>query len=224
MKNIFDTCLPFMIMACLASCNGAVQNKSSSTRPAKERVGGPCEAGNCELMYYGMPTTIDAIDTSAGWYEAGQKLIVSGTVYKADGKTPAPDVMLYYHHTDSKGYYSPTADKPENQTRHGHIRGWVKTGNDGHYTIYSIRPAPYPNRSAPAHIHWLIKEPEIDNEYWADDLVFADDSLLLPFLQKNKPENRCGSGVVHVIVKDSVQTAMHDFVLGLNIPGYTKNK
>ncbi|HMO60681.1 MAG TPA: hypothetical protein PKC39_04730 [Ferruginibacter sp.] len=220
MKNISTILILFLPAVFFAACHGTEQHKSSNNISAAKRVGGPCEAGYCELMYYGMPANIDAIDTSAGWHEAGQKLLITGAVYQPDGKTPAPNVVLYYHHTDNEGYYSPLPNKPESQTRHGHIRGWVKTGNDGRYSIYSIRPAPYPNRSEPAHIHWLIKEPGINNEYWADDLVFDDDSLLLPYIQKNKPENRCGSGIVKVTFKDSLQTVVYNLTLGLNIPGY----
>lgn len=197
-------------------CTG--QNRNHDQKP--KRVGGECEEGYCELMYLGMPDNIHSVDTSAGWYEEGRKLVISGTVFNRDGITPAPDVIVYYHHTDNNGYYSPRSDKPENQTRHGHIRGWVKTGKDGKYTLYTIRPAPYPNTDIPAHIHILIKEPDIGNEYWTDDLVFEDDQLLQPYLKKHNPENRCGSGILQVVQKDSLQYAEHHFVLGLNIPDY----
>lgn len=212
-----------IIVLCLlvASCNG--QTKPSHTKNT-ERVGGECEEGYCELMYLGMPKEINSIDTSAGWYEKGQKLMVTGTVYQLDGKTPAPNVVVYYHHTDNNGYYSKRNDKPENQTRHGHIRGWLKTDKDGKYTLYTIRPAPYPDASEPAHIHWLIKEPDVKNEYWTDDLVFDDDKLLIPHLKKYPQRNRTGSGVARILLKDSLQIAEHDFILGLNIPNYPKKQ
>lgn len=212
-----------IIVLCLlvASCNG--QTKLPNTK-STERVGGECEEGYCELMYLGMPKEINSIDTSAGWHEKGQKLIVTGTVYQLDGKTPAPNVVVYYHHTDNNGYYSQRNDKPENQTRHGRIRGWLKTDKDGKYTLYTIRPAPYPDASEPAHIHWLIKEPGVKNEYWTDDMVFDDDKLLIPHLKKYPQKNRGGSGVVRILLKDSLQIAEHDFILGLNIPNYPKKQ
>lgn len=210
----------------LMSCNGQNQNNTSFSTTVKstERVGGECEKGYCELMYFGMSENIHSTDTSAGWYEKGQKLIVTGTAFQLDGKTPAPNVIIYYHHTDNDGYYSPRNDKPENQTRHGHIRGWVKTDANGKYTIKTIRPAPYPDGSEPAHIHWLIKEPDVQNEYWTDDLYFDDDKLLLSHIKKKKKpfENRGGSGIARILLKDSLQIVEHDFVLGLNIPNYPK--
>ena len=208
----------------LMSCNGQNQTNTtfSKTEHSTERVGGACEENYCELMYFGMPENIHSTDTSAGWYEKGQKLIVTGTVFQLDGKTPAPDVIIYYHHTDNNGYYSPRNDKPENQTRHGHIRGWVKTDSNGKYTLKTIRPAPYPDGSEPAHIHWLIKEPDVKNEYWTDDLVFDDDKLLLPHIKRNKPKNWGGSGIARILLKDRLQIAEHDIILGLNIPNYPK--
>lgn len=210
-------------MVAITGCNGQKQqpdNKAINNNSA--RVGGDCEEGYCELMYKGMPTKINSTDTSSGWFEHGQKLIVTGTVFQIDGKTPAANVIIYYHHTDKNGYYSPSNDKPENQTRHGHIRGWVKTGEDGKYTLYTSRPAPYPDRSQPAHIHWLIKEPDVKNEYWTDDLMFDDDKLLLPFIKLHKPGNLGGNGIVSVLKKDSVQIAEHNFILGLNVLNYPK--
>jgi len=172
-------------------------------------------------MYFGMPKEIRSEDTSPGWNEEGQKLIVTGSVFKIDGRTPAPNVVIYYHQTDNDGYYSPRDDKPENQTRHGHIRGWVKTDENGKYTINTNRPGPYPGREDPAHIHLMIKEPDIANEYWLDDLVFDDDKRLIPFRKKH-PANapRGGSGTLFPLIKGDVQIAEHDIILGLNIPNY----
>ena len=110
----------------------------------------------------------------------------------------------------------------ESTKRHGHIRGWVKTDENGKYTVYTIRPAPYPNDVLPAHIHLSIKEPDIENEYYTDDINFDDDKLLIQHFKKYPQENRGGSGVVRVLLTDELQIAEHDIVLGLNIPNYPK--
>lgn len=221
MKRFFPFLITCLCLPILMQCNG--QNKEGNTNPTRNnsKVGGDCEAGYCELMYYGMPTQIIHTDTSAGWFEKGQKLMVTGTVYKIDGRTPAPNVILYYHHTDNEGYYSPGDKTPYNSTRHGHIRGWVKTDSQGRYTIYSIRPGPYPGAEDPQHIHLIVKEPDIETEYWIHDMVFDDDPRLLPYQKKHpNPNPRCGSGILRVLLKDAVQIAEHDIVLGLNIPNY----
>ena len=217
----------------LVSCNshGQIPPPTRTAEPQRAetdrspRVGGECEEGYCELMYFGMPKEIKPEDTSPGWNEKGQKLIVTGTVFKIDGRTPAPNVIIYYHQTDNDGYYSPRNDKPENQTRHGHIRGWVKTDANGKYTIKTIRPGPYPGREDPAHIHLIVKEPDIANEYWLDDLVFDDDKRLIPFRKKHPASApRGGSGTLFPLIKGDVQIAEHDIILGLNIPNYPKKQ
>lgn len=207
----------------LISCHG--QDSQSSTNDSdihsKPIVGGGCDG--CELMYIDMPGKIEAIDTSPGWNEAGQKLLVTGKALRLDGKTPAPNVIIYYWQTDNNGYYSPRAEMNEQAKRHGHIRGWVKTDSVGNYAIYTIRPAPYPKQTMPAHIHISIKEPSIKNEYYIDEFVFDDDKLLTTE-KRNALENRGGSGVLRVYIKDSVQIAEHNIILGLHIPNYPSDK
>ncbi len=213
--------LLFMLTVLTLSLTGCtVQNNQSNpnTNANRQIVGGGCDG--CEIMYVDMPPVINATDTSMAWFEKGQKLIITGTVYKLDGKTPAPNVIVYYWHTDHDGYYAYKNGLTENARQHGYIRGWIKTDQQGKYSIYTIRPAPYPNDILPAHIHLSIKEPNIANEYYAEDIVFDDDKLLINYLKKYPMQNRCGSGVVRVLLKDEVQIAEHDLVLGLNIPDY----
>lgn len=208
----------------LTSCKGQPKpnnlKEQISMPDTNGNVGGGCDG--CEIMYVGMPATINSSDTSAGWTEKGQKLLVTGTVYKLDGRTPAQNVIIYYWHTDNDGLYSPRQGMSEKAKRHGHIRGWIKTDEKGKYSIYTIRPAPYPNDVIPAHIHLSIKEHDIDNEYYPDDINFDDDKLLIPYFKRYPQENRCGSGVVRVLLNGDTQIAEHDIILGLNIPNYPK--
>ena len=150
--------------------------------------------------------------------EKGQKFLLTGTVFKKDGKSPAPGVIVYYYQTDNNGYYSAKDEMDEKAKRHGHIRGWVKTGSDGKYSIYTIRPAPYPGTSNPSHIHIFIKEPNI-NEYYIDELVFDDDKLLTQGIRGNF-QKRGGDGVLKPTITNNLQKAQHNIILGLNIPNY----
>ncbi len=204
----------------LISCNEQTNHKPKNE--SNKIVGNGCDG--CELMYIGMPKNISSIDTSSGWNEEGQKLIITGTTFQLDGKTPVPNVVIYYWQTDNNGYYSPKAEMDEKAKKHGHIRGWVKTDANGKYTIKTIRPAPYPNDILPAHIHLSIKEPDIENEYYTDEINFDDDKLLIPHLKKYRQENRGGSGITRILLKDSLQIAEHDIILGLNIPNYPKKR
>jgi len=98
MNRLVYFILIFSLLNFLTSCNGQTKdnNQTVSNNPTvkSKLVGGGCDG--CEIMYVGMPTNISSVDTSAGWTEKGQKLLVTGTVFKLDGKTPAPNVVIYY--------------------------------------------------------------------------------------------------------------------------------
>ena len=102
------------------------------------RVGGGCDG--CELMYEGMPKELGWQTSIAGEGEPGEPLEMQGVIYRSDGKTPAPEVILYVYHTDAKGYYSQTPGQAHGR-RHGHLR----LGEDE-----SGGPIPFPNDSAGA--------------------------------------------------------------------------
>lgn len=212
-----------LFLLCFWSCQGQKKHTSISTSEPTQKpsaiVGGGCDG--CELMYVDMPQHINAIDTSMGWHASNaQKLLITGKVFQLDGTTPSPNVVLYYWHTDVNGYYS---NGNGTTKRHGNLRGWIKTDMQGNYAIYTNRPTAYPDKSEPQHIHIAIKEPDIQQEYYIDDLVFDDDPILY---KKNKagkkPENRGGSGVLRVLISKDVQIAEHNIILGLHIPNYPK--
>ena len=183
-------------------------------------VGGSCET--CEYMYIGQPAEIDAVDTSAAWQEPGQKLVVKGRVFQIDGKTPAAGILLYYWQTDHAGLYSYRSTMPDGVRRHGHIRGWLRTDAEGRYTLYTARPAPYPNSNIAAHIHMVVKEPGM-SEYYIDDYEFDDDKLLTG-VERKKRSSRGGMGVLRSEVVNGVQVAERNIILGLNIPDHPAMK
>lgn len=178
-------------------------------------------------LYYGMPEQIDSRDTSPVWNESGQKLLLTGTVYQNDGKSPAPNILIYYYQTDTDGLYihkeNEIRSMPPNNLgqTHGYIRGWIKTDHNGEYAIYTIKPGSYPSRQDPAHIHVNIKEPNLKSQYYIDNFVFDDDKLLSP-QKRNKLENRGGSGILKLITKGELQIGKRDIILGLNVKGYSE--
>jgi protocatechuate 3,4-dioxygenase beta subunit len=105
--------------------------------------------------------------------EPGEAFVVSGTVFAPDGQTPAPGVILYAYQTDAKGYYRPDEKRGEPPR----LRGWVKTGADGRFELRTIRPAPYPHRSIPAHIHFVAWGPGVPRQE-IEELRFDDDPLV----------------------------------------------
>lgn len=196
---------------------------TTQTSEKPKKVGGAFE--NNEFIYSGIPENINSTDTSLGWEQGGQKILLTGTVYMLDGKTPAKDVLLYYYHTNTEGRY---IHKPEEKISmppndkgqtHGHLRGWVKTDSEGKYFIYTIRPGIYPTNDQYAHIHITVKEPNELSEYYIDDFVFEDDPLLTSTIIE-KMENRCGNGILTLTENENMYVGNRDLILGLNIPDY----
>ena len=204
----------------LQSCaqnSAAVKNESGS---ADKKVAQRCEG--CEAIYE-CPVSFDKlneVDTLPGFNDKGPKIEISGVIYKADGKTPAPGVVLYVYHTDQKGIYATKGNETGWAKRHGYIRGWIKTNSKGEYKIYTLVPASYPNSNNPKHIHPTIKEPGI-SEYWIDEFLFADDPLL-PDSERNRAKPVGGNGVLKTEMKDGMLRATRNITLGLNVEGYPK--
>jgi protocatechuate 3,4-dioxygenase beta subunit len=105
--------------------------------------------------------------------EPGEPLRVRGVVYRPDGTTPAAGIILYVYQTDITGRYAPRSGE------HPRLRAWMRTDEKGRYEFTTIRPAPYPNRTEPAHIHTQIWGPGVATHSNVV-LLFADDPLLRP--------------------------------------------
>jgi protocatechuate 3,4-dioxygenase beta subunit len=110
----------------------------------------------------------------------GQTMELRGKVLKSDGKTPAPGVVVYFHHTDGKGnYVRPASSRPSEWVYwHGSVRGWLKSDSKGMYVLKTTRPAPYPRGRTPAHIHAYGLPAGSNNGVVFPGIVFAGDPYL----------------------------------------------
>lgn len=209
----------FLLLCCLifSSCNS--QNAKKETETLSD------DFDKSMPFYYKMPKNLSATDTSPAFREKGQKILLTGTVYQIDGKTPASNVILYYYQTNTEGIYATKESEERNMPKnklghtHGYIRGWLKTDKRGSYSIYTIKPKTYPSRDQPAHIHITVKEKNMEEPYYIDDFVFDHDPLLTTHRRKNM-ENRGGSGVIRFVQKDSLWIGERNIYLGWNIPNY----
>ncbi len=104
--------------------------------------------------------------------DKGEQMIISGTVYEADGKTTAPNVLIYLYHTDIYGYYGRNGEH-----KHGRYRGWMLTDAKGRYQFQTIKPAPYPENRFAAHIHTTVTTKTL-KEDWIDNYLFEGDKLI----------------------------------------------
>ena len=127
-------------------------------------------------------------------HEPGEPLIVSGTVYGPDGRTPFKDATLWVYQTDATGRYSTTGGADNRFTR---IHGVMTTGANGRYEFRTIKPAHYPGHKIPAHIHAFVSGPGYA-EYWIDEYLFEDDE----FVTSEQRNKLSGSGTsFHSILK-----------------------
>lgn len=120
---------------------------------------------------------LTATMTLAGEDEPGQRIILRGRVLQPGGKTPAPDVLVYAYQTDVTGVYRKEGGETGNARRHGVLRGWLRTDDQGRYEIRTIRPGSYPRSDEPAHIHVTLT-PRGGSEHWIGDFWFDDDPLI----------------------------------------------
>ena len=202
-----------MVMAAfiLVACGQVTPNDTSENRSQKD----PCDNPDADIdcSFAGMPASMSHVMSIANENEAGERLVISGTLFKSDGKTPFPNVILYAYHTDAEGYYSKSGKEKGAQKWHGRLHGWCKTDRNGQYEIRTIRPAPYPNNKIPAHIHPAVKVPGTSTPYHLTDFVFKDDPLIDARYAESVRGGAGGTGIVDLKKVNGVWTGRRDIVL-----------
>lgn len=104
--------------------------------------------------------------------DKGERLMIGGTVYAADGKTVAPNALIYLYHTDIYGIY-----RRDGEHRHGRYRAWLLTDDKGRYSFETIRPASYPDTTIAAHVHMTVTTVK-QKEDWIDSILFEGDKFI----------------------------------------------
>jgi protocatechuate 3,4-dioxygenase beta subunit len=87
----------------------------------------------------------------------------------------------------------------------------MRTGVDGVYAFDSIKPAMYPSRDIPAHIHLTVLE-RGRKPYWIDDIVFEGEPKV-DRAYRARLENRGGNGVIPLKRVSGVWTGVRDIRL-----------
>jgi len=131
--------------------------------------------------------------------EPGETLIISGTVYLPDGKTPVKGSILSVWQTDAKGYYIEGGGGAGEL--HPRIHGRIKTGPDGKYEIWTIKPGQYPSHTSPAHIHGHISAPDFPE--YAITYYFEGDDLITDQNRSKLNSYRGGTPSIITLTKDS---------------------
>jgi len=120
-----------------------------------------------------VPMNVSWTTTLSNEKDKGEPMEISGTIYQPDGKTIAPNTLIYLYHTDFEGYYGRTSS----EHKHGRYRGWMLTDKNGRYSLRSIKAAPYPENRFAAHIHMTVTGVK-QREDWIDSILFEGDRLI----------------------------------------------
>lgn len=102
----------------------------------------------------------------------GAPMLLSGTVYKQDGKTPLGGALIEVWQCDEKESYDNTSDEYK-------FRGAWKTGSDGKYKFETIVPIPYKISETawrPAHVHFRVSS--ADHQDLITQIYFKGDPHL----------------------------------------------
>jgi protocatechuate 3,4-dioxygenase beta subunit len=178
----------------------------------------------CLGAYEGMPDELSSHASMVPAGVAGEPLVVTGQVRTLNG-APRAGVIVYAFQTDSTGVY-PTPNPPRSQLSqlHGRLRAWARTDGEGRFTLDTIEPGTYPDRSEPRHIHMVVIEPGCAS-YFIEDIHFADDPLMRTIDETHRQHLLTGVGGSGVVTrrKDAATgrtTVTRDIHLGEKFAAY----
>ena len=127
----------------------------------------------------------------AGPDEAGDRLVLSGTVFSSDCRTPLPGTLIEVWQANTAGLYDTSTPGNFTETTTFPLRGMLQTNDKGQYEIETIVPGRYPippnlpglekyaGLTRPAHVHFRVMEslhvPLTTQLYFKGDPFLAND-------------------------------------------------
>jgi protocatechuate 3,4-dioxygenase beta subunit len=108
----------------------------------------------------------------------GQRLVVEGTVYRADCRTPLAGASVAVWQTNAAGEYGP--GQGTSAERCCYLAAALRTDQRGRYRFETVRPGHYKGEAEPppAHIHFDVQHP--DAAGLLTELLFEGDPRLQP--------------------------------------------
>ncbi len=149
--------------------------------------GGWAICGHC-----GAPENPPSKITITSPNEPGEPMVISGVLYKSDGKTPAEGMTIFVYHTGADGYYNHPNDPFQPR-----LYGYMKTGRDGRYEFRTIKPGRYPDHTEQAHIHIHVFGPNYRERFLAE-YYFANDRKLATWEQYRVEQAGTASAIVQL--------------------------
>lgn len=125
--------------------------------------------------------------------EPGESLVISGVVFKADGRTPLADASVYVYQTDAAGAYAKDNVRASDNPR---LRGYLRTDAEGRYEFRTIRPGSYPGTRNPGHIHYHVNAPGHSERVF--EIVFEGDTLIPEQWKRDAKNPNAGVAIVRL--------------------------
>jgi len=158
--------------------------------------------------------TLESSATISGYNTSQEAIKITGIVFKADGITPAENVVVNIEHANSEGEYEIHTKGDNKHVTHS---ASVKTNSNGEYTFYSFVPGhtkeklAYRRTKRAQHIHITVKEPG-KTPYELPAFVFDSDWMVNKAYKKRL--ERKGFDVVLTAEEiDGVQVATKNITL-----------
>ena len=109
----------------------------------------------------------------------GERLVVEGTVYRADCRTPLAGATIAVWQTNAKGEYGP--GQGTTSERCCYLGAALRTDERGRYRIETVKPGHYKGEAQPppAHIHFEVQHPDATGVL--TELLFEGDPHLGPY-------------------------------------------
>lgn len=121
------------------------------------------------------PANLTSGGTVAPPTEPGIPMRLEGRLVTGSGRAAIRDAVVFAWQTDASGLY----DRPGSAPHSWRLHGWARTDREGRFSFTTIRPAAYPSRTEPAHVHFTVERSN-GSRYFVPSLMFDGDPLLTP--------------------------------------------
>jgi Dioxygenase len=177
----------------LAGCDPAPRDRETSSSPSTSpsiAAGSGCAPtrgetaakGGTRVAAAGAPSRarlgpggdVERTAESVAAGRGGEPLVVEGTVYAADCRTPLAGASVAVWQTNAAGEYGP--GQGTSGERCCYLAAALRTDERGGYRLETVKPGHYKGEAQPppAHIHFEVQHPD------ASELLFEGDPRLGP--------------------------------------------
>lgn len=194
MKNLIS-------LFCLLCCFSTVNTIAAQDSNPMSDINSP--------IYDRAENQLSNTDTIPDYRSKINKLKLTGVIYQSDGVTPAKDVILFVEQPDENGDFEL---RNTGDARYVFHRSWVKTDEDGRYTLYTFVPGGDRRYNQLQQIYPLIKAPA-KPEYKLETFLFDEDPLLTKTCRKRMAKKGDSTRILKLKTEDGILVAERNIVL-----------